>query len=151
VAGFFLSIGTIWNLFTNGVMIGAFQYYFFARGLGWKSILVIWIHGTLEISSIIIAGGAGLLLGNSILFPGTHGRLYSLKKNGKDGVKMMIGLVPVFITAAFLEGFVTRYSSMPVWLSISILAVSLTFVIWYFVVYPIQLEKKMRTITPAQS
>lgn len=146
VTGILLSIGTIWNLFTNGVMLGAFQYFFFARGLGWKSVLVIWIHGTLEISSIIIAGAAGLVLGNSILFPGTHGRLYSLKKGGKDGVKMMIGLVPMFLVAASLEGFVTRYSSMPMWLSISILGISLFFVIWYFVVYPIRLEKKMRSL-----
>lgn len=144
ICGFILSIGTIWQLFQNGVMIGAFQYYFFARGLGLKSVLVIWIHGTLEISSIIIAGAAGLVLGNSILFPGTHRRIGSLKRGGKDGLKMMIGLVPVFIVAAFLEGFVTRYSGMPVWLSVSILVGSLFFVIWYFVVYPIQLEKKTR-------
>ena len=144
ICGFILSIGTIWQLFKNGVMIGAFQYYFFSKGLGLKSVLVIWIHGTLEISSIIIAGAAGLVLGNSILFPGTHRRIDSLKRGGKDGLKLMIGLVPVFIVAAFLEGFVTRYSHMPMLLSISILAGSLFFVIWYFVVYPIQLEKKSR-------
>ena len=28
-------------------------------------------------------------------------------------MKLMIGLVPVFIAAAFLEGFITRYSTMP--------------------------------------
>lgn len=146
VAGFSVSLLTIWQLFRNGVMVGAFQYYFFARGLGWNSILVIWIHGTLEISSVIIAGAAGLVLGNSILFPGTHKRLYSLKRGAKDGLKMMIGLVPVFVAAAFLEGFVTRYSTMPVWLSLSILSGSLFFIIWYFVVYPIRLEKKMRSL-----
>jgi uncharacterized membrane protein SpoIIM required for sporulation len=146
ICGFILSIGTIWQLFQNGVMIGAFQYYFFAKGLGLKSVLVIWVHGTLEISSIIIAGSAGLVLGNSILFPGTHRRIDSLKRGGKDGLKLMIGLVPVFIVAAFLEGFVTRYSGMPVWLSVSILTGSLFFVIWYFVVYPIQLEKKTRAV-----
>jgi len=151
ICGLALSIGSIWQLFINGVMLGAFQYFFFARGLGWKSILVIWIHGTLEISSIIIAGAAGMVLGNGILFPGTHGRLYSLKKGGKDGMKMMLGLIPVFIVAAFLEGFVTRYSTMPVILSISILAGSLFFVIWYFVVYPIRLEKKMRSLPTVQS
>ncbi|HWB94116.1 MAG TPA: stage II sporulation protein M, partial [Puia sp.] len=144
VLGFLVSIGTVWQLFRNGVMIGAFQYYFFAKGLGWKSVLVIWVHGTLEISSIIVAGAAGIVLGNSILFPGTHKRLVSLKRGGKDGLKLMIGLVPIFIVAAFLEGFVTRYSTMPVWLSIFILLGSLTFVIWYFVVYPIRVEKKMR-------
>lgn len=143
VAGFLFSIGTVWMLFKNGVMLGAFQYYFFARGLGWKSILVIWIHGTLEISSIIVAGAAGLVLGNSILFAGTHTRLHSLKRGGKDGLKLMIGLIPIFITAAFLEGFVTRYSGMPLALSIFILLSSLLFIIWYFIIYPIRLEKQM--------
>jgi uncharacterized membrane protein SpoIIM required for sporulation len=143
VLGFLLSIGTVWQLFRNGVMVGAFQYYFFAKGLGWQSVLVIWIHGTLEISAIIISGAAGIILGNSILFPGTHRRMDSLKRGGKDGLKLMIGLVPIFIAAAFLEGFVTRYSKMPIWLSGCILLASASFVIWYFVVYPIRLGKKM--------
>lgn len=145
VSGFILSIGTVWQLFTNGVMLGAFQYYFFTKGLGWQSVLVIWIHGTLEISSIIIAGGAGFILGNSILFPGTHRRLHSLKRGAKDGIKLMIGLVPIFIVAAFLEGFVTRYASMPVWLSIMILAGSLTFIVWYFLIYPLRFEPTSST------
>ena len=147
VSGFSLSLGTIWFLFKNGVMLGAFQYFFFFHGLGWKSILVIWIHGTLEISSFIIAGAAGLVLGNSILFPGTHKRLYALRQGAKNGLKMMIGLVPIFIAAAFLEGFVTRYSSMPVALSLFILLGSLYFIIWYFVLYPIRLEKSMRSLS----
>jgi hypothetical protein len=54
----------------------------------------------------------------------------------------MIGLVPVFIMAAFLEGFVTRYSGMPVWLSLLILAFSLSFIIWYFILYPIRMGRK---------
>jgi uncharacterized membrane protein SpoIIM required for sporulation len=148
VAGFLLSVGTVWFLFSNGVMVGAFQYYFFAKGLGWKSVLVIWIHGTMEISSVIIAGAAGFVLGNSILFPGTHNRMDSLKRGGKDGLKMLIGLVPVFIAAAFLEGFVTRYSTMPVYLSIFILIASLAFILWYFVIYPIRLETKIKLSTP---
>jgi uncharacterized membrane protein SpoIIM required for sporulation len=151
VAGFLVSIGTVWFLFENGVMLGAFQYYFFAKGLGLKSVLVIWIHGTLEISSFIIAGAAGFVLGNSILFPGTHKRSTSLKNGAKDGLKMMIGLVPVFICAAFLEGFVTRYSKMPAWLSIFILAASLTFIVWYFVIYPIRLQKKLNTALSQKS
>jgi uncharacterized membrane protein SpoIIM required for sporulation len=147
LSGFLVSLGTVWYLFKNGVMVGAFQYFFFSRGLGWKSILVIWLHGTLEISAFIIAGAAGLVLGNSILFPGTHGRLYSLRRGAKDGLKLMIGLIPVFAAAAFLEGFVTRYSTMPIWLSLSILLGSLTFIIWYFVIYPIRLEKTMRSLS----
>lgn len=141
VGGFLLSIGTVWMLFENGMMLGSFQTFFFLKDMGWQSVLVVWIHGTLEISAIIIAGGAGLIVGNSILFPGTHKRLHSLKRGAKDGLKLMIGLVPVFILAAFLEGFITRYSTMPKTISISILAGSFFFIIWYFVIYPIQLQK----------
>ncbi|KYP15027.1 stage II sporulation protein M [Flavihumibacter sp. CACIAM 22H1] len=144
VSGFFAGFGTIYMLFKNGVMLGSFQYFFFAKGLGWESVLVIWIHGALEISAIVIAGAAGLAIGRSMLFPGTYTRLQSLRAGAKDGVKIMIGLVPVFITAAFFEGFITRYTSMPVWLSSSILLASFAFIGWYFIYYPIQLTKKIQ-------
>jgi len=146
VWGFFLGIGTIWSLFMNGVMVGSFQYYFFARDLGWPSVLVIWIHGTLEISAIILSGAAGLIVSNSILFPGSHKRLHSLMQGTKDGLKLMIAIVPVLLIAAFLEGFVTRYSysSMPRWVSILILAVSFIFIMWYFVWYPILVQRKTK-------
>jgi len=151
ILGILAGLGTVWMLFNNGVMLGAFQYYFFSKGLGWQSVLVIWIHGTLEISSIIIAGAAGIVLAKSLVFPGTYKRLYSLKLGAKDGVKMMIGLVPVFIMAAFLEGFVTRYSHMPVWLSLFILISSIGFIIWYFIIYPVRLGGKTRMVQPENS
>lgn len=142
VSGIIVSVGSVYFLLRNGIMLGSFQYYFFSKNLGWQSVLVLWIHGTLEISSIIIAGAAGLVLGNSFLFPKTYTRLVSLKKGAKDGMKMAIGLVPIFITAAFFEGFVTRHTGMPVWLSITILALSLLFIIWYVIIYPNKLYKK---------
>jgi len=78
--GIAFSVGTLFQLFKNGVMVGSFQYYFISKGLGAQSLLVIWIHGTLEISTIILAGAAGLIMGNSILFPKTYTRIVSLKK-----------------------------------------------------------------------
>ena len=59
----------------------------------------------------------------------------------------MIGLVPIIVLAAFFEGFVTRHTAMPLWLSIFILAVSAGFIIWYFVIYPVRLQKKMEAAT----
>jgi uncharacterized membrane protein SpoIIM required for sporulation len=142
VAGILAGLGTVWLIFNNAVMLGAFQYYFFSRGLGWKSVLVIWIHGTLEISSIIIAGAAGLVLAKSLIFPGTYKRLPSLMQGAKDGFKMMIGLVPVFVMAAFLEGYVTRHTQMPLLVSLFILISSAGFIVWYFIIYPIRLNRK---------
>ena len=140
--GLLISFGTAWILLSNGIMLGAFQYFFHIQGLLLQSVLVIWIHGTLEISSIIIAGGAGITLGNSILFPGTYSRKQSFMIGAKDGIKMIVSLIPIFITAGFLEAFVTRHTGMPVILSLAIILGSLTFVVWYFFIYPWILVKK---------
>ncbi len=141
VMGILACVGTLYMLFSNGIMLGCFQYYFFSKGLGWQSVLVIWIHGTLEISAIVIAGTAGIILGNSYLFPGTYSRIESLRIGAKDSVKVIFGLIPFFLLAAFFEGFVTRHTEMPVWLSILILVASAAIIIWYFIVYPILLKK----------
>ena len=155
VSGITFGLGTLYLYVQNSIMVGSFQYMFFAKGLGWQSVLVIWIHGTLEISGMIIEACAGFILARSILFPGTFSRWISFKRGVKDAMKICVSLVPITILAAFLESYITRLSSnafdkstntsLPVAASISILAVSLFFILWYFVVYPIRLERKMRS------
>lgn len=144
VSGIFAFIGPVFMLLKNGIMLGSFQYYFFSKGLGAASVLVIWIHGTLEISSIVLAGGAGLVLGHGLLFPKTYTRLQAFKNSAKDGTKMALGIVPILVVAAFFEGFVTRHTDMPLWLSMTILGGSLLFILWYVVVYPLQLNKRIK-------
>ena len=95
-----------------------------------------------------MAGAAGLVLGNGILFPGTYKRLQSMMQGAKDGVKIIIGLLPVFITAAFFEGYVTRHTGMPIWLSLLILLSSLIFVCWYFLIYPARLQRSVSDQLP---
>ncbi len=141
VMGIAFSAGTLWILLQNGIMLGSFQYFFFSKGLGWASVLVIWIHGTLEISSIIIAGTAGMIMGNSLLFPGTYTRKESLKRGALEGLKIIVALIPLFLVAAFLESYVTRHTAMPVYISIGILAISFVFIIGYFVIWPIRVQK----------
>lgn len=142
-SGIFFTIGTFYILFTNAVMLGAFQYLFYHHGILLQAMLTIWIHGTLEISSVIIAGAAGITMGKSILFPGTYSRIEAFQKGAIDGIKMVVGLVPIFMTAGFLESFVTRYSNMPVYLSLGIIILSATFIIYYFIIYPIKLRKRL--------
>ncbi len=151
VAGIFLSVGTVFALFNNGLMLGSFEYYFFQKGLGFKSITVVFLHGTLEIWAIIIAGAAGLILGNSFLFPATFGRTVSLLIGAKNGLKILVGLVPVFLVAAFIEGYITRYANMPLPVSLSILTASVVFIIWYFVLYPLKLNRKIQTAVSGNS
>lgn len=136
VFGFLAGIGTLYILFENGLMLGSFHYMFFKKGMGAASILVVWVHGTIEISSIVIAGTAGIILGKGFLFPGTYSRKQSLIRAGQDAAKIAIGLVPFFLIAAFLESYITRYTSMPIFASLLILALSAGLIIWYFIIYP---------------
>jgi hypothetical protein len=56
LSGVFFGVGTLVILLQNAIMLGAFQYFFYNQGLLQESFLTIWIHGALEISSIVIAG-----------------------------------------------------------------------------------------------
>ena len=142
--GLFLSLGTLFIMMRNAIMLGSFQYFFYDQGLLWESARTIWIHGTIEISVIIIAGCAGLVLGNSILFPGTYSRVQSFMRGAKDGVKILISTIPFFIIAGFLEGFVTRHTEMPDWLAIFIIGRSLALILFYYVFYPLKLKRKLQ-------
>jgi uncharacterized membrane protein SpoIIM required for sporulation len=146
LSGILCSLGTLFLLFQNGIMLGSFEYMFTSIGLGMQSVLVIFIHGTLEISSLIIAGGAGLVFGNSIIFPKTYTRMASIKKGALDGMKITVGVLPIIVVAAIFESFVTRHTEMPVWLSILILASSLFFIVWYVILYPIHLSRNIKKL-----
>ncbi|WP_299765376.1 stage II sporulation protein M [uncultured Dokdonia sp.] len=144
ILGLLFSIGSLMVIMQNAVMVGSFQYFFFEQGVGWESVRTIWIHGTIEISVIIIAGCAGMVVGNSMMFPKTYTRLDSFVKGVKNSLKIILSTIPFFIIAGFLEGFVTRHTEMPDWLAITIIGGSLSLIVFYYVIYPRQLYKKQQ-------
>ncbi len=141
--GIFLGIFTIISLLKFAVIVGSFDYMFASKGLGEMFILTVFIHGTLELAGVILAAAAGVILGKSFLFPGTISRIESLKQGAKDGLKIIVGIIPVMMIAAFFEGFVTRHYRMHIAFSLTILLVSFLFLVWYFVIYPIKVQKKL--------
>ncbi|OFY97647.1 MAG: hypothetical protein A3K10_13530 [Bacteroidetes bacterium RIFCSPLOWO2_12_FULL_31_6] len=164
--GVFASFGSLIIMMYNGVMVGVFQFYFVEKdalaiainnsgalrgffqyfflenNLFRKSFLSIWTHGTLEISAIIIAGGAGITLGKGLLFPRTYTRFQAFKMSARNGLKIIIGISPVILLAAFVEGFVTRHTDISSSIRFSFILLSLAFVIIYFVWYPRRIAKK---------
>lgn len=136
VFGAFLSIGTLAILLYNGIMVGSFQFFFIERGLFAESALTIWLHGTLEISSIILAGGAGLTLGSGLVFPGTYSRLQAFQMSAIRSLKLMLGITPIFVMAAVIESFLTRYTDVPDAVRLFLILTSAVFILGYFVVYP---------------
>ncbi|UOQ99283.1 stage II sporulation protein M [Hymenobacter sp. 5317J-9] len=149
VLGATLGIGTLVQMFRTGIMLGSFQYFFYHYHMLRASVLTIWIHGTLEISAVVVAGAAGFVMARGLLFPGTFSRSEAFRLAARDGLKMAIGLVPIFVVAGFLESFVTRHTEMPVAASLAIIGSSAAFIAWYFVWHPRQLGRRLETAAAA--
>jgi len=140
VFGIFASLGTGFELFRNGLMVGTFLMFFAVEQQLSQALPVIMLHGTIELSSIVIAAAAGFTMGNSLLFPGTYPRLTSFKMGAKKGFKIVIGLVPFFILAGFIESFITRYAFMHWTIKAAIIGLSALLMIYYFIIYPVRLK-----------
>ena len=134
--GLFTSLGSVYYLMQNGVMVGAFTTMFYNEGVLGEAMLAIMLHGTLELSTIVIEGGAGIVMGNGWLFPGTYSRMQSFRLAAKRGLKIVVGTLPVVIAAAVVEGYFTRYTDAPDALRGGFIILSAAFILYYYVYLP---------------
>lgn len=123
-AGVAGGLPTLYVLAFNGLNIGVAGGLIHAYGrpdIFWTSILP---HGLLELSAIVVSGATGLRLGWSLLAPGDRTRAEALSEEGqRAAVVMLVGMVPAFVLAALIEGFVTpRTWPWPVEIGIGALA-----------------------------
>ncbi|MFN8415300.1 MAG: stage II sporulation protein M [Cytophagaceae bacterium] len=140
-AGLLMGIGSILVTIYNGIMLGTFQFFFYEKGLLQESMLAIWLHGTLEIGGMVIATTAGLRLGSGLLFPGTYNRLQAFQRSAKQGFKILMGTLPITAFAAIIESFLTRYTDVGDWVRLTLILLSLVFLVGYFVIYPYRKSK----------
>ncbi len=102
--GFAGAVPTALLLFVNGLGLGAFGALYGSRGRG----LVFWAwilpHGVTELTAVALCGGAGLALGQALLFPGGEERLAGLARRGREAGVVAVGAVALFFVAALFEG-----------------------------------------------
>ena len=143
VFGLSAGVLTFFMSMQNGIMLGSFQYFFYENGVFEQSLRGIWLHGAMEIFSIVIATMAGFILAGSILFPGTYSRFQSFVTGARESLKILISTLPFFVMAGFIEGFVTRWSgTMPLWINVFIIVLTLALISFYYLVLPFIYHKK---------
>jgi uncharacterized membrane protein SpoIIM required for sporulation len=113
--GITCGIGTAYVMVTNGLLLGALSALFARHGTALHFWGLILPHGVIELSAVVIAGGAGLLLGRAVVFPGHRSRREALHLYGLDAVKLILGCVPLLVVAGCIEGFITP-AALPLWL-----------------------------------
>jgi len=89
-------------------------------------------HGSLELPSILIAGGAGFRLGYAMLFPGNLRWKDSVERGGVEATRLISGIIPLLVIAGCLEGFFSP-SQAPVWLKFTVGGLLFTLLlVWLF-------------------
>ncbi len=106
-AGILLCVFTALILIYNGANGGVAGGLFTHVGEWERFWGLILPHGLLEISAVIVAGGAGLRLGWTVISPGNRTRWRALTDDGRYGGNVVIGLVLAMFIAGLIEGFVT--------------------------------------------
>jgi len=105
--GITAGIGTIYMMFTNGMLIGVIGAATWQAGMALQLWTFVAAHGALELPAIFISGGAGLEIARGMLFPGLLPRRESLALAGGRAARLMIGIVPMLVVAGIIEGFVS--------------------------------------------
>ena len=113
--GFALGVPVVLLLVYNGLTIGAFLALYDSRGLLAEVGAWLLIHGVTELLAVVVCGGAGLVLAESIAFPGRHTRLANLAQKGRMASRIVMGAVAMFFLAALLEGFGRQLIGDPAW------------------------------------
>jgi uncharacterized membrane protein SpoIIM required for sporulation len=118
-SGITFGLGTFYMISFNGLLLGvlsvACHHYEMSRAL-WSFVAP---HGSLELPSIIIAGGAGFRLGHAMLFPGTLRWRESVARGGIEATRLVSGIIPLLVIAGLLEGFFSP-SQASVWLKFTV-------------------------------
>ena len=105
--------GTLYILVFNGILIGAVAGLCQVNGIA----LVLWSfvspHGYIELTTIFIAGGAGLKLGYSLIAPSLFTRKRTLTNAAKTAIQLLGGCVALLVVAGAIEGFISPSELSP--------------------------------------
>ena len=104
-SGLFFGIGSLFFLGLNGALIGSVAGYLTWRGHGENFYSFVVTHGAFELTGIVLAGTAGLMLGQALLAPGRQSRVAALQSAARRAVVIVYGMTAMFVAAAALEAF----------------------------------------------
>ena len=147
--GISAGIGTAYVVVQNAVLIGALAGAFQVGGkpgIFWSLVLP---HGLLELTAICIAAGAGFRMGWSLVDPGDRPRSRALAEEAGDAVLVVVGVIPAFVVAAIIEGFLTG-SSVPAPVELAVgTAVAAGYLVLLFGLRPSGPLRKRRARSPS--
>ncbi len=111
--GLFAGVGSLYILFSNGILIGAIAALVAQNDLGPEFWAFVFPHGALEIPAIFLAGAAGLQIGKALVLPGRLRRVDAVRLAGGEAMQLLFGVVPMLVVAGVIEGFFSPNPGVP--------------------------------------
>ncbi len=108
-----LGVGTALVLLNNGIHIGAITAFVFREGMGPDLLAFMSAHGPLELSLIVIAGAAGLMIGQAFIDPGEQPRMAHARRRAAEAAKLVVGSAPFLALVGIVEGYVSPGAFFP--------------------------------------
>jgi uncharacterized membrane protein SpoIIM required for sporulation len=103
--GMTFGLGTGMGLVSNGIHFGTIAAVVGQTRMAPEFWAFVAPHGALELPAVFIGGGAGLILGAALLFPGDLRRRDALAQRGRVAVLLIAGCVPMLVVAGIIEAF----------------------------------------------
>jgi len=125
--GILCGVPTVFLLLTNGAMLGSFAAIHHNKDITWELWAWLLPHGITELGAIVLCGGAGFMLGMAVIRPGRYTRREALLLAGREALRLALGVVPMFLLAAYIESFV-RQSNLDIFERIEVAAA--TAILW---------------------
>ena len=122
---------TLYLLVANGALLGTVLAVVQGYGLSGGLLTFTAAHGPLEISCIVLSGGAGLRLAWALLRPGDSSRRDALRLAGAQAVRVMLLVIPALGVAGILEAFLSP-SDAPIALKLTVGLVA-AFALWGYI------------------
>lgn len=111
--GVLFGLGSAFFLVFNGLQIGAVAGLLTASGRGFNLLTFVASHGAFELTAIVIAGAAGLVMGYALVDTGGRGRFASLRAQAPDITRLVLGAAVMLLVAAGIEAFWSPSSVPP--------------------------------------
>ncbi len=118
--GVILGLGALYIVLFNGFMLGALIGVTWHYDLAGQLLEFVSAHGPLEITLILVAAGAGLGMGRSIVEATDRPRREVMADAGRDGVLILLGCLPWFALLAAVESFISPQPLLPAALKLAL-------------------------------
>jgi uncharacterized membrane protein SpoIIM required for sporulation len=111
--GVIFGLGTFYIIALNGLMIGGIFAFTHHHGLAFRLFEFVSAHGPVELSTICLAGAAGVVVGDALVRPRGRSRAESFRQAVSRTSRYMIFCAILLVGAGLIEGFISAEPGYP--------------------------------------